>query len=284
MHANPTLSRRSLCHALTGAALAGSGLAQAAPPGDAAAADAGLRRILEARRLVVAMGRFDAPPFFTAAQGHNQGQDVWFAQQMATALGVELALQRQMGSFNEVVDAVERQQADMAVSKVSITYQRATRVLFSEPYLVLRHALAFNRVALARHLGHKDLAAEIRQWRGDIGVIAKSSFVDFASQRFPQANIVEMPSWEALVDAVLSGRLLCAYRDELEIKRLGVKTPSASLHLRTAVLSDTRDAIGMVFHRSATHLQQFANIVLRDQGEQLSANGLLNKYKALLKS
>jgi ABC-type amino acid transport substrate-binding protein len=274
-------------------ALAAHGLARAdsvrpRPPAErhegAAAPDVGLRKILESRRLVVAMGRFDAPPFFTTADGRNQGQDVWFAQQLAGALGVELEVRREMGTFNDVVDAVERQQADLAVSKVSITYPRAMRVLFSEPYLVLRHALAFNRVALARHLGHNDLATEIRQWDGEIGVIAKSSFVDFARQRFPRAQLVEVPTWEALSEAVLSGRLLCAYRDELEIKRIGLKLPSASLHLRTAVLSDTRDSIGMVFHRSSTHLQQFANIFLQNQTEALSANGLLNKYKPLLKS
>ena len=183
-----------------------------------------------------------------------------------------------------MVDAVDRQQVDLAVSKVSITYPRALRVLFSEPYLVLRHALAFNRVALAHHLGNRDLASEVRRWSGEIGVIAKSSFVEFAQARFPDARLVEFANWEELVDAVLHGRVLCAYRDELEIKRIGVRLPSASLHLRTAVLSDTRDSIGMVFPRAATHLQQFANIFLQNQSEPLSANGLLNKYKPLLKS
>lgn len=258
--------------------------AQASTTAALAQGDVALARILASRKLVVAMGRFDAPPFFSTADGRHQGQDVWFAQQLAQALAVELELRRDMGSFNEVVDAVERQQADLAISKVSITYPRAMRVLFSQPYLVLRHALAFNRVGLAKHLGSRDLAAELRQWDGEIGVISKSSFVDFARQRFPKAHIVESPSWDALVESVLAGRVLCAYRDELEVKRIDVKRPSASLHLRTAVLSDTRDAIGMVFHRSAMHLQQFANIFLQNQTELLSANGLLNKYKPLLKS
>ncbi len=257
---------------------------RAATPVPPTASEAGLARILDSRRLVVAMGRFDAPPFFTTAAGQPQGQDVWFAQQLASALGVELDIRREMRSFNDVVDAVDRGQADLAVSKVSITYPRALRVLFSDPYLVLRHALAFNRVALARHLGSRDLATEVRRWNGPIGVIAKSSFVEFARTRFPQAQLVEFAHWDELVESVLQGRVLCAYRDELEIKRIGVKLPSASLHLRTAVLSDTRDSIGMVFPRTSTHLQQFANIFLQNQGETLSANGLLNKYKPLLKS
>ena len=272
---------RALAQAVTAAGSASTPAAPklALPPGDLS-----LARILETRRLVVAMGRFDAPPFFTTAGGRYQGQDVWFAQQLATALGVALEIRREMNSFNDVVDAVDRQQVDLAVSKVSITYPRALRVLFSEPYLVLRHALAFNRVALAHHLGNRDLASEVRRWSGEIGVIAKSSFVEFAQARFPDARLVEFENWEELVDAVLHGRVLCAYRDELEIKRIGVRLPSASLHLRTAVLSDTRDSIGMVFPRAATHLQQFANIFLQNQSEPLSANGLLNKYKPLLKS
>lgn len=283
----PGLQRRHVVGSWLGAALAAVGAsarAQAPQALRATSGEGGLGRILESRRLVVAMGRFDAPPFFTTALGRNQGQDVWFAQQLAGALGVELDIRREMGTFNDVVDAVERQEVDLAISKVSITYPRALRVLFSDPYLVLRHALAFNRVALAHHLGGNDLITEVRRWNAEIGVIARSSFVEFAKVRFPNARLVEFATWDTLVEAVLQGRVLCAYRDELEIKRIGVNLPSASLHLRTAVLSDTRDLIGMVFPRSATHLQQFANIFLQNQNDTLSANGLLNKYKQLLKS
>jgi ABC-type amino acid transport substrate-binding protein len=288
----PKLQRRTLLHGCLGAlgvAQAGAvwpaTAAFAVPPGPIApAADRALSSILDGGELVVAMGRFEAPPFFSRAGGRDQGQDVGFAEELARAMGVRLLIRRDWGSFNEVVDAVDRQQAHLAISKISITYPRAMRVLFSQPYLVLRHALAFNRVALARELGHRDLATELRQWNGEIGVIAKSSFVDFARQRFPKARVVEVGSWDALVDAVLSGKMLCAYRDELEIKRIGVQRPSASLHMRTVVLSDTRDSIGMVFHRSATHLQQVANVFLNNQAETLSANGLLNKFRPLLKS
>jgi polar amino acid transport system substrate-binding protein len=285
------LPRRGLLRAAAGAVGAAGLSSAAAAPAPAAAAtepgpalDPSPAAILEGGRLVVAMGRFEAPPFFSKAEGRDLGQDVWFAEELARVIGVRLEIRRDWGSFNEVVDAVDRQQAHLAISKVSITYPRALRMLFSQPYLVLRHALAFNRVALAQHLGNRDLAVQLRRWDGDIGVIAKSSFVDFARQRFPRARVVEMGSWDALVDAVLRGKILCAYRDELEVKRIGVQLPSASLHMRTVVLSDTRDSIGMVFHRSATHLQQVANIFLDHQAEALSANGLLDKYKPLLKS
>jgi len=285
------LHRRRLLHGLAGAlgwaGAAGAAVAQlpaAPPPVPTGGLDPTPAALLEGGRLVVAMGRFDAPPFFVRADGRDQGQDIWFAEALARALGLRLEVRREWGSFNEVVDAVDRQQAHLAISKVSITYPRAMRMLFSQPYLVLRHALAFNRVGLARHLGNQDLATQLRRWDGEIGVIAKSSFVDFARQRFPKARVVEVASWDALVDAVLRGKLLCAYRDELEIKRIGVQVPSASLHMRTVVLADTRDSIGMVFHRSATHLQQVANVFLGNQAEVLSANGLLDKYKPLLKS
>ena len=289
--AGTPLPRRSLLRTAVGAlgwcgaASAGATRALApAQPAPGAAGDSTPSAMLEGGRLVVAMGRFDAPPFFAKVGDRDLGQDVWFAEALAQALGLKLEIRREWGSFNEVVDAVDRQQAHVAISKVSVTYPRAMRMLFSQPYLVLRHALAFNRVALAQHLGNRDLAVQLRRWDGEIGVIAKSSFVDFARQRFPKARVVEMGSWDALVDAVLRGKILCAYRDELEVKRIGVQLPSASLHMRTVVLSDTRDSIGMVFHRSATHLQQVANIFLSHQTEALSANGLLDKFKPLLKS
>lgn len=243
-----------------------------------------IKRILDRGRLVVAMGKFESPPFFKTAGDSNIGVDVEFAQQLAKALGVELVIRRDATTFNAVVDSVERNQADIAISKISITYPRALRVRFSDPYLILRHGLAFNRVALASHLGNRDLTTTLRQWTGEIGVIEKSSFVGFAKQRFPKAKLREMPSWEALLDAVLNGKVLCAYRDELEIKRIGRIIPSSSLLIRTAALTDTRDAIGMVLNRESIQLQAFANLLLQNQPAKLTADSLLETYKDSLKS
>jgi len=242
-----------------------------------------IQRILDNKKLVVGMGKFESPPFFSTSTSGPTGLDVDFARRLANALGVELEIRREAETFNDVVDAIDRNEIDVAISKISITYPRALRFRFSEPYLVLRHGLAFNRVELAKALNGRDLATELRNWTGEIGVIEKSSFAGFARSRFPRARVREMPNWPELVNALIKGDVLCAYRDELEIKRLARVRPESSLVLRTATLTDTRDSLGMVFHRDAAQLQQVANLFIANEPTKLNVDGILEKYKGILK-
>ena len=242
-----------------------------------------IQRILDSKKLVVGMGKFESPPFFSTSGEVNKGLDVDFAHRLASSLGVELVIRRDAATFNDVVDSLDRNEIDIAISKISITYPRALRFRFSDPYLVLRHGLAFNRLELAKFLNGRDLANELRDWTGEIGVIEKSSFTGFARTRFPKAKVREMPNWPELVNAVIKGDVLCAYRDELEIKRLARVRPESSLVLRTATLTDTRDALGMVFNREATQLQQVANLFIANQPAKLTVDGILETYKSNLK-
>lgn len=264
-----------------------SAMAAASPltvfAGKSAAYSPEIQRILDNKKLVVGMGKFESPPFFATSGDIPVGQEVEFARRLANALGVELVIRRDATTFNEVVDTVDRNDVDIAISKISITYPRALRFKFSDPYLILRHALAFNRAELAKMLNGRDLANELRNWSGEIGVIEKSSFASFARSRFPNSKVREMPNWPALVDAVIKGEVLCAYRDELEIKRIARVRPESSLVLRTVTLTDTRDSLGMVLNRDATQLQQVANLFIANQPLKLSVDGLLETYKDILK-
>jgi ABC-type amino acid transport substrate-binding protein len=229
------------------------------------------------------MGKFESPPFFSTSPNGPKGLDVDSANSLANALGVELVIRREAETFNDVVEALDRNEIDVAISKISITYPRAVRFRFSDPYLLLRHGLAFNRVELAKALSGRDLATELRNWTGEIGVIEKSSFAGFARTRFPNAKVRELPNWPELVNALIKGDVLCAYRDELEIKRLARVRPESSLVLRTATLTDTRDSLGMVFHRDAAQLQQVANLFIANEPIKLTVDGILEKYKGNLK-
>jgi ABC-type amino acid transport substrate-binding protein len=242
-----------------------------------------IQRILDSKKLVVGMGKFESPPFFSTSPNGPKGLDVDSANSLANALGVELVIRREAETFNDVVEALDRNEIDVAISKISITYPRAVRFRFSDPYLLLRHGLAFNRVELAKALSGRDLATELRNWTGEIGVIEKSSFAGFARTRFPNAKVRELPNWPELVNALIKGDVLCAYRDELEIKRLARVRPESSLVLRTATLTDTRDSLGMVFHRDAAQLQQVANLFIANEPIKLTVDGILEKYKGNLK-
>ena len=179
-----------------------------------------IARIFNRGELVVAMLGVDTPPFFYMKDGKLTGLEVDMAEDIGRALKVSVRFNRDAKSFNDVVDIVARGEADAGISKLSRTLARAQVVQFSDPYLSLKHALVLNRVSFAQLALDRPVPEVVRGYKGTIGVIAKSSFADFATQSFPKATLKAYPSWADVVKAVRSGEVSAAYRDEFEIKRL----------------------------------------------------------------
>lgn len=263
------LSRRLFVVLACGASLA-SAQPLPAPPADIA-------RILARGTLVVAMRSVDTPPFFYVRDGQLQGLEVEMARALARELGVALRVDRTPASFNDVVHAVARGQADLGLSKLSRTLTRARMVRFSDPYLSLRHALLLHRESLARLARGRPVPQVLRSFDGSIGVIANSSFADFARRNFPRATVREFATWEAVVQAVSRGDVMAAYRDEFEIKRVLRADPAAALALRTVTLDDLDDTLAMVVHPADGHWLAFVNQFLaqRGRGERLDIDALL---------
>lgn len=232
-------------------------------------------RIVTRGALVVSMLETDTPPFFQVRGGQLSGVDVEIAHDLARALKVDVQFNRSARSFNEVVDVLMRGEADIAISKLSRTLARAQVVRFSTPYLTLRHALALNRVAFAQLALGKPLPQVVRNFRGTIGVIDKSSFAEFATRNFPQATIHPYATWQEVVRAVSAGEVMAAYRDEFEIKRLLKQVPTAALTLRTVTLTDLEDTLGVAVDPADASLLAFINQYLEARPRKLDVGGVL---------
>lgn len=241
-----------------------------------------IARIKQRGELVVAMLATDTPPFFYERGGELVGLEVDLAKSIAQALKVELRFVRDAKSFNEVVELVAQRRADLGISKLSRTLARAQMVHFSQPYLTLNHALLLNRVAFARLAADKQFEEAIRQYSGSLGVIARSSFADFAKRDFPKAQATEYPSWSDVVNAVKKGDVVAAYRDEFEIKRLLKADPTAALTLRTVTLKDVEDTLGIAVGVGDPTLLAFVNQVLSQQRDKLDIQKVLNALEKKL--
>lgn len=235
-----------------------------------------ISRIKHRGELVVAMLATDTPPFFFERNGELVGLEVDLAKAIAKALNVEVRFNREAKSFNEVVDLVAQRRADLGISKLSRTLTRAQMVHFTQPYLTLNHALVINRVAFARLASNMRVEDVIREFNGSLGVIARSSFMDFAKVNFPKAKVTEYPNWKEVLKAVSAGEVMAAYRDEFEIKRLLKETPSAALTLRTVTLKDLEDTLGIAVGINDPTLLAFVNQLLSQQREKLDIQKVLN--------
>jgi len=234
-----------------------------------------IARIVNRGELVVAMLGVDTPPFFYMKDGKLTGLEVDMAEDIGRALKVSVRFNRDAKSFNEVVEIVARGDADAGISKLSRTLARAQVVQFSDPYLSLKHALVLNRVSFAQLALDRPVPEVVRGYKGTIGVIAKSSFADFATQSFPKATLKAYPSWADVVKAVSSGEVSAAYRDEFEIKRLLKSDPAVALTLRTVTFKDMEDTLGIALDINDVALTNFINLFLAQRSEKLDIDRVL---------
>ena len=251
--------------------------AKAEPPTKVAGAQMSkdIARILARGELVVAMLGTDSPPFFYERDQLLQGIDVAMAQEIGAELGVPVRIDRSPSSFNAVVEMVSRGDADLGISKLSRTLGRAKSVLFSEPYVTLRHSLLLNRSEFAKLALKRTAAATMLDFKGTLGVIANSSFYGFAGSNFPLAKTRQYPGWNEVVAAIQSGEVVAGYRDEFEVKRVLAESPSLALSLRSITLNDRRDDISIAVKSDAFALHAFVNLFLASRKTRLDIDAVL---------
>lgn len=234
-----------------------------------------MARIVNRGELVVAMLGVDQPPFFYVKDNKLVGLDVNLAKSIAKELNVKVRFDRRAQTFNEVIDLVARQEADLAISKMSRTLARAQMISFTAPYLRLNHAFVLNRVKFADLARNRPLPVVIREFTGSIGVIAKSSFSDYARKNFPRSEIREYPSWNDVIAALKKGEVLAAYRDEFEAKRILKSDPTASLTLRTVTFKDLEDTLSIAVSIQDPTLLAFVNQFLSGSTNMLTIDQVL---------
>ncbi|MBP5577211.1 MAG: amino acid ABC transporter substrate-binding protein [Treponema sp.] len=237
-----------------------------------------IEAIISRGELRVAITEVDQPPFyFMDKNGKLSGYDIDLANKMAEELGVKLVITRDAPTFNDLIPLISSGKADLAISKLSRTLTRSKFVKFSTPYMTFRQGILFNRLQLAKVASEDSVNQFVRNYTGTIGVIAKSSYANYAKENFPKATATEYPSWNAAVDALTRGEVLSVYRDELEIKRVLASVPNSALLFKPIYFRDLTDPIAIAVKSSNTQLLYWVNIFLENQ-PKMTADQVLEKY------
>jgi len=236
-----------------------------------------LKGIIERGKIVVAMFRGEAPPFFMRdSHGDMFGYDIELAQDLAARLGVALEWDKTADTYDQVIELVATGKADIGISALSKTLFRARFVRFSEPYVILRQALMLNRLLAAR----SNIAAStesLQSHKGTtIAVVEGSAYVDFAKDNFPTAEIVHREDWNEAVQDVLSGKFLLAFSDELSAYNWSRKNPESAVFLKTIILEDSKDTIAFAVAWNRTHFLSWLNLYL----EKIRSDGTEKKLRA----
>ena len=234
--------------------------------------------ILKRGELRVVITAVDQPPFYYVDKnGKLAGYDIDIATKMAEELGVKLVISRDAPAFNDLVTQVASGKADLAVSKLSKTLTRAKTVKFSTPYMVFKQGLLFNRLQLAKVVSEGEVNNFVRNYKGTMGVIANSSYANYAKTNFPQATLKEYKTWDDAVQALINGEVLSVYRDELEIKKVLSSIPQSSITLKPVYLKDLTDPIAIAVGKDNSQLLYWVNFFLENQ-KKMTADELLSTY------
>ena len=251
---------------------------QAAPAADLPPDIAAIR---QANKLTVGMTSFDASPFYSGSATNPVGLDADIARRVAETIGVPVAFRRDAPTFNDVVEQVRRGDADLALSKLSITPGRLVMVRFSEPYAVLHPSLLVNRLWLTRNGAGRDESEVVRSLDGPVSFIRNTLYDTNARAMFPKATFLPHDSWNEVVDDVISGRAAAAFRDEFEIRKVTMNRPEAGLATKSVILTDRNDYIAAVVGIQSVQLLQIVNFVLRDSFGVVSTKDLLARERRM---
>jgi polar amino acid transport system substrate-binding protein len=198
--------------------------------------------------LRVAVVDENIPPFvYTNKKGDLDGIDVSIANAIAKELGLKVEFVK-APNYESVVDLVVSKKVNMAISKLSVTFKRSEKVRYAGSYVQLSKALLVNRMAMKKLNAKNNYTVQemFGLPEASIGVLANSSYVNYAATTFPKAKVVTYDRWEDALDALKTGKILAAFRDEWEIRKAVQKNPTLLIFTETIVLKDQEDPIQMI--------------------------------------
>lgn len=242
-----------------------------------------IQAIIKRGKLIVAMYGQDTPPFYYVDKNNVlTGVDVVLIKGFADLLGVDVEFDRSAKFLDDVVEKVEKHQADLAICKLSMTFGRAQRVLFAEPYANLHQSLLINRLELSRQLKGRSQEETIQNLTGKIGVVAKSSYVGYA-KHFKNMEVIQYPTWNEVIEHVLQGDITAAFRDDAEVKMILRDRPDTALRLLSVVLKDADDPKGIAMSFDHRNLKDLVDFYLKSLDLNLTADKIVNDYDNVIK-
>ena len=242
------------------------GLAAIVLPAGVAAADLppDIARLAAAGELRIAMTTDDWPPFFYKHPGRGiAGLDVDLATEIAQRLGVKVRFVRQAQTFDDIVTMVVERRADIAVSYLSDTLERAEKVNFTRFYAQLKPALLINRSLAGQSRRGRELVPLLNHPEAKIGVTKGSSAETFAAADYPAAKIVTYDTWAEITKALHDEQLLAGLSDQIDAQNWQAANPEGAIEIETVIMSNKPDTIAIAVHRDDRHLLYWLNHFLR---------------------
>ena len=239
------------------------------PSGDSARApDAHLQRILERGVLRVAVSA-DRPPLNLK---NGRGEIIGFEADLVRSLAdaMDLELQFVVQPFAELIPALLRDEADLALSGLTMTPERNARVAFAGPYYVSGMSVLARDPELTKASSPGALDQPGRKY----AAVEASTSAKFVSEQLTNATLVRVPDYTTGVQQVLGGQVDALFADHLVCALEVWRHPEANLSALEPPL--TIEPLGIAIPPDAPLL---LNLV-ENHLETLDHTGLLATFRA----
>ncbi len=224
--------------------------------------------------LIVGFVSEDDAPFFYEKGGETMGLELELAKRFAQSLNLQLKVDRSAKTYQEIVDWVADKKIHIGFHSTP-TFKRVQKVSFSNAYCKLPHSLILNRVEMAKLSNGSGIEKVLRQFSGTLGILANSAWDEFAAENFPKAKVVGFPSWEGVANAVLSGRIVCGYRNEFYTRKILKSNPSRALSLKIVSFNDLSHELSFAVSHDNKILKELLNEFVSHRTGQLHLEHLL---------
>ncbi len=155
--------------------------------------------IKKAGKLVVGTEAQYAPFEFMDASGNYAGCDMWLAQKLADALGVELEIVDM--AFDGIIPAVKAGQVDIGIAAFSTDPERAKEIDFSKVYQKDAQVLLVKKGNEGTYTSKESLKGQqLGAQRGTV----QSKIITAV---FPDSQLFELDKWPALALEVINGNI-----------------------------------------------------------------------------
>ena len=245
-----------------------------------------LNRIIDSGKVTVAVVDMDIPPFIMKSRdGQLEGLDIDIARDIAGKMNVNLEIVS-AGYFDDVIAMVAAGKADIGVSNLSMTCDRARYVRFTDPYRVLGITLLLNRVKLASMRFPDGLIKpeQLKNTDGAVGVLERSAYESAAREYLHNAVFRTYMEYSAMLRDSENGDLFMSVGNSGTVDYYLKKEPRLLVKLQPYNIEGFRDHIAMAVGLENDHLLSWLNVYLtvrNDKNRQVKNKPVqIKKHKA----
>lgn len=238
-----------------------------------------IQNVIADGKLTVAFVSFNHPPYVYRDKNHQlQGFDFEIAKKLAKSLSVELNPVFAK-NYNEAVMLVIKGEADLAISNITPTIERAKYVLFSQPYNTHYLAVLETRANVTSpELNRKKLIQKYNRPGISIGVMDGTMYYDLVKDYLPNAKVVIYDDKKALLKDVINKKISAAISDNIYTRNLFVESPELALLAVSTKVSDWLLADGIAINIAYPEFVSWVNLFLNTLEEDSTLKLMRMQY------